>query len=153
MEHRRQRQFGSVSPPARRGGCATRRRGLALALGVALAVCGDGAAFAAPRVVVTVKPLHSLVAGVMAGVGEPDLLIRGAGSPHTYSLKPSDAHLLENAQVVFWVGEPLETFLAKPLAALGARAHIVELMRVPGITLLPGRAGGSWDEHPGHAAP
>jgi zinc transport system substrate-binding protein len=100
-------------------------------------------------VVVTVKPLHSLVAGVMDGVGVPELMIRGAGSPHAYSLKPSEARLLDSAQVIFWVGESLETFLGKPLSALGGRARIVAAMRMPGVRLLPGRRGGSWDEHAG----
>jgi len=108
-----------------------------------------GTAFAGPRVVVTVKPLHSLVAGVMAGVGEPDLIIRGAGSPHTYNLKPSEARLLERAQVIFWIGESLETFMEKPLAALGSNARIVAVMQVPGIMLLPGRKGGAWEEYEG----
>jgi len=126
------------------------------ALVVTLIFTARGAAFAGPRVVVTVKPLHSLVAGVMAGVGEPDLIIRGAGSPHTYSLKPSEARLLEAAQVIFWIGESLETFMAKPLAALGSKARIVEVLQLPGISLLSGRAGGAWEtpafagEH-GHA--
>ncbi|MHB8835443.1 MAG: zinc ABC transporter substrate-binding protein [Candidatus Methylomirabilia bacterium] len=98
------------------------------------------------------KPLHSLVAGVMAGVGEPDLIIRGAGSPHTYGLKPSEARLLERAQVIFWVGESLETFMVTPLAVLGAKARIVKATQVPGITLLAGREGGAWEGHPDHDA-
>ena len=131
------------------------RPGPVAALVVTFLFTALGAASAAPRVVVTVKPLHSLVAGVMAGVGEPDLIIRGAGSPHTYSLKPSEARLLESAQVIFWVGESLETFMEKPLAVLGARARIVQVMQVPGIMLLAGREGGAWEDHAGHddAAP
>ncbi len=129
---------------------ALQRPGPAAALAVALLVAALGTAHAGPRVVVTVKPLHSLVAGVMAGVGDPDLIIRGAGSPHTYSLRPSEARLLERAQVIFWVGESLETFMEKPLAVLGSRAHVVEVMKVPGITLLAGRAGGTWESPAGH---
>lgn len=111
-----------------------------------------GTASAGPRVVVTVKPLHSLVAGVMAGVGEPDLIIRGAGSPHAYSLKPSEARLLESAQVIFRIGESLETFMDKPLAALGSKARLVEVARLPGIRLHSGRAGGTWEGDGGHDA-
>jgi zinc transport system substrate-binding protein len=116
-------------------------------LAATLLAVSPGAALAVPRVVVTVKPLHSLVAGVMAGVGEPELIIRGAGSPHTYSLKPSEAGLLQHAQLIFWVGEPLETFMGKPLASLGAQARIVTVLRLPGITLLAGREGGAWAGH------
>lgn len=109
-------------------------------------------AAAAPRVAVTVKPLHSLIAGVMAGVGEPSLIIKGAGSPHTYSLKPSDARALADAEVIFWVGESLETFMEQPLAALGTRARIVEVARAPGVVLLAGGAAGHEEGHGPHEA-
>ncbi len=126
------------------------RSGPLVALVVALLCAPSATAFAGPRVVVTLKPLHSLVAGVMAGVGEPELILRGAGSPHTHHLKPSEARLLERAQVIFWVGASLETFMEKPLAALGARAHIVTVQQSPGIAILPARRGGAWDNHEGH---
>lgn len=129
-----------------------RRSGRMIALAVALAIADLESAHAAPRVVVTVKPLHSLVAGVMAGVGVPELIIRGAGSPHTYNLKPSEARLLDGAQVVFWIGESLETFMAAPLAALGSRARVVALLHAPGVAPLRGRGGGPWEEHPGSEA-
>jgi zinc transport system substrate-binding protein len=82
---------------------------------------------AAPKVVASILPIHSLVAGVMAGVGEPRLLLPGAASPHSYALRPSNARALQNAALVFWVGPGLENFLAKPLAALSGRARIVAL--------------------------
>ena len=53
-------------------------------------------AFAAPKVVATIKPLHSLVAQVMDGVGEPELLIK-QGSPHGYQMKPADAKSVAEA--------------------------------------------------------
>lgn len=113
-------------------------------------------ATAAPRVVVTIKPVHALVAGVMAGVAEPELLLKGAGSPHDYSLRPSDAKLLARAEVVVRVGADFETFLNKPLAGLAGKARVVSLDGLPGITLLPAREGGVWEghgEHAGHAEP
>jgi zinc transport system substrate-binding protein len=99
------------------------------------------------EVVASIKPVHSLVAGVMEGVGAPALLVKGASSPHDYSMRPSDARALAGAQVVFWVGEGLETFLTKPLAALAADATIVALSEAPGVELLPTREGGLWREH------
>lgn len=89
-----------------------------------------------PEVVTSIKPLHSLVAGVMQGVGEPHLLVGGGESPHTYSMRPSDAEALSNADVIFWVGEELETFLERPIANLGADARAVALLHAPGMTLL-----------------
>lgn len=104
-----------------------------------------------PQVVVSIKPIHSLVAAVMQGSAEPKLLIPSGASPHTYSLKPSDARALQQADLVFWVGDGLETFLLKPLAALPARAQVVELAEAPGVTLLPYREDGPWEAHD-HAA-
>jgi zinc transport system substrate-binding protein len=93
-------------------------------------------------VVASINPVHSLVAGVMEGVTEPVLLVKGAGSPHSYSLRPSEARALDQAAAVFWVGEGLETFLAKPLQALSEDAVVVALSEAPGMRLLPTRQGG-----------
>ena len=60
------------------------------------------------KVVVSIKPFHSLVSIVMQGVSEPALLLNGINSPHTYSLRPSAAVKLQNADLVFWGGENLE---------------------------------------------
>ena len=80
------------------------------------------------NVVASVKPLHSLVSSVMKGVGKPDLIVKGAASPHTYSLKPSQAKQLEDADLVFWMGHELESFLEKPLEAIASNARVVELI-------------------------
>ena len=40
------------------------------------------------KVVVTIKPVHSLVAQVMGEGGTPVLIVGGSASPHSYSLKP-----------------------------------------------------------------
>lgn len=104
---------------------------------------------AAPPVVVSVKPVHSLVAGVMEGIAAPRLLITGGASPHTYSLKPSDARALAHAKIVFVVGGALESFLGKALGALVQGGRLVELTALPGLAPA-GRAGrgrGSMDPH------
>lgn len=82
-------------------------------------------------VVTSIKPVHSLVAGVMQGVAEPTLLVKGAASPHSFSLRPSDARALNQADLVFWVGEDMETFLAKPIESLGGKANVTALMEAP----------------------
>jgi zinc transport system substrate-binding protein len=102
---------------------------------------------AEPRVVASIKPVHALVAGVMAGIGEPDILVDGAASPHAYSLKPSQARALQSADVIFWVGHELEAFLEKPLETLGADARLVELADADGLLKLALREGGSFDAH------
>ena len=120
--------------------------------GVALSLVLGGtglraAAAEAPQVVASIKPIHSLVAGVMEGIGEPEYLVVGAGSEHGYSLRPSQAAALSQARVVFWVGENVETFLVKPLEALSGDAAVVALSTVDGVATLPTREGGMWEEH------
>ena len=118
---------------------------LALPLGGFLATAVPAAA--APKVVASIKPVHSLVAGVMQGIGEPTLLIKSGGSPHSYSLRPSEAKALQEADVVFWVGEGIETFLEKPLASLAGGGTVVTLSDAEGIALLAFRDGGAWEAH------
>ncbi|NSZ57568.1 zinc ABC transporter substrate-binding protein [Agrobacterium tumefaciens] len=113
---------------------------------VAIAAAASGAT-AAPDVVVSVKPIHSLVAAIMRGVGEPQLIVDGAASPHTYNLRPSNARKLEKADVVFWVGPGLEAFLEKPLEALASKATVVELEDAKGLEKLPFREGGPFEAH------
>lgn len=104
-------------------------------------------ATAAPQVVASTKPIHSLVSAVMAGVAEPELIVKGAASPHTYSLRPSDAAALESADIVFWTGHGMELFLADALETLSTNAETVELSEAPGISLLPIREGGAFEAH------
>ena len=113
-----------------------------------MAVFGT-AASAAERegVVVSIKPLHSLVAAVMQGVGEPKLIVQGAGSEHSYSLKPSDAEAIEHAKVIFWAGPSMETFLDKPFDTLGEGAKVVALGEADGLTKLKFREGGPFEAH------
>jgi zinc transport system substrate-binding protein len=101
-------------------------------------------ATAAPQVLATIKPVHSLVAAVMAGVGAPELLIGGALSEHSYALKPSDARKIEGATAIFEIGPDLETYLTAPLATLSDPGRVVALERAPGVHLLPARRGGLW---------
>mgnify|MGYP003348359643 CR=1 FL=1 len=98
-------------------------------------------------VVASIKPVHSLVAGVMEGIGTPNIIVDGAGSPHSYSLKPSQARELQDADAVFWFGHGLETFLEKPLEAISTNAKVVELIDTDGLLKLKFREGGPFSEH------
>jgi zinc transport system substrate-binding protein len=103
-----------------------------------------------PRVVASVKPVHALVAAVMGEVASPTLLVDGAQSPHTYDLKPSEALALERADLVFWVGPSLESFLTRPLRSLSSADHVVHLQNAKGVHLLKTRKGGAWAGHAHH---
>jgi len=98
------------------------------------------------KVVVSIKPFHSLVSTIMQGVSEPALLLNGNNSPHTYSLRPSAAVKLQNADLVFWGGENLEGFLAKPIHSLAAGARVVSFEDTPGLILRPFRSVKEWQE-------
>ncbi|MDZ4736908.1 MAG: zinc ABC transporter substrate-binding protein [Rhodospirillaceae bacterium] len=95
--------------------------------------------------VVSIKPVHALVAGVMDGVATPLLLVDGSASPHAYSLKPSQAAALAEADLVVWVGEGFEYFLEAPMESLVPEGHGLELADLSTIALLPVREGGVWD--------
>jgi zinc transport system substrate-binding protein len=113
---------------------------------LALFAC-TSTAMADVKVMTSIKPLHSLVASVMAGVGSPGLLVSGANSPHTYTLKPSDAAALQQAQVIFWIGHELEAFMEKPVAALGGKAKVVSLLDAEGIKTIAIREGNNFEAH------
>ena len=101
------------------------------------------------KVVTSIKPVHSLVSGVMVGVGVPSLIIDGAGSPHTYSLKPSQAKQLQDAKLVFWMGDELETFLEGPIENIAQNATAIKLIDAHGLKKIKFREGGMFDDH-GH---
>ena len=98
----------------------------------------------APLVVASIPPLHSLASGVMAGVGTPALIVRGAASAHHRALRPSEARALHRAEIVIWIGEALEAFLAKPIQSLAGKASIVTMLETPGMRLLAPRKAGLW---------
>ncbi|SFZ84206.1 zinc transport system substrate-binding protein [Devosia enhydra] len=120
-----------------------------LALAFTLGLSAPSLALAAPDVVATTKPIHSLVAMVMGDVGTPRLLVGGSNSPHTYALRPSDAGALEAADMVVWTGPGMELFLTQALETLAIDADVVTLSETPGLSLLPVREGGAFEAH-GH---
>lgn len=122
-------------------------RALSALLGAAFLAFGAGTASADVEVVVTSKPIHSLVASVMAGIGSPRLLVDGQASPHTYSLKPSDARNVHGADVLFRVSEQLEPFTGKLVRSLPKSVRVVSLAEAPGLTLLERRQGGTFEDH------
>lgn len=116
-------------------------------LAVATVLASSSLAYAEVKVAASIKPIHSLVASVMQGVGTPALIVDGSNSPHTYNLKPSDATVLQQAQVIFWVGHELEAFLEKPIEALGKNATTVSLLDAKGISTLPLREDENFAAH------
>ena len=102
------------------------------------------------KVVTSIKPIHSLASYLMDGVGKPDLIVDGYASPHGFAMKPSHAKMLQNADLIFWVGEDLENFLEKPLKSIAKKAEKIELMEIKGLTKLEFRERNIFEGHDDH---
>lgn len=126
---------------------ATKQWIVASVLAAFLSVASGADALADLKVVATIKPIHALVSAVMAGIGEPKLLIDGAGSPHTFALKPSDARTLNQSDIVFRVSDVLEPFMIKVLTALPTSVRVITLEDAPGLTLYKMRSGATFEQH------
>ncbi|KIC09689.1 zinc transporter [Leisingera sp. ANG-M1] len=118
------------------------------AVAAAALLAGTGAAWAeVPKVAADITPVHGLVARVMQGLGEPALVVPPGASPHGYSMRPSEARALDQADVVFWMGEALTPWLEGPLEELAGDAHRVELLEAAGTTVLAFREGARFEAH------
>lgn len=127
-------------------------RSFALAT-VSLSVASVAAFAEPPKVATDIAPVHSLVAQVMNTVAEPSLIVRQGASPHGYSMRPSEARALQDADLVIWVGPELTPWFEKPLASLAEQAAKIELLDVPGTLQLEYRDldNGDHEEHADHA--
>ena len=102
------------------------------------------------KVVASIKPIHSLASYLMDGIAKPDLIVDGYASPHGFAMKPSHAKMLQNADLIFWVGEDLESFLEKPLNTIAKKAENIELMEIKGLNKLKFRERNIFDGHDDH---
>jgi len=99
------------------------------------------------KVVASIKPIHSLASYLMDGIGKPNLIVDGYASPHGFAMKPSHAKMLQEADIIFWVGEDLENFLVKPLSSIAKKAEKIELMEIKGLEVLKFRERNIFDDH------
>lgn len=133
-------------------GVALRAFVRALTVAGALLAPGAGALAASPpSVVVTIKPLHALVAQVMAGVASPELLVKGTASPHTFALRPSETKLLHGAALFVRMSEAVEPFTARVVRSLPASVQVVTLQDAPRLKLLTRRTDATFERH-GHGS-
>ena len=118
-----------------------------LTLSLTAALMGGAAYADTPQVAVDIAPVHSLVARVMDGVGTPDLIIQPGASPHEYSLRPSEAAALQNADLVFWIGPDLTPWLTDTIETLAPDAAVTALMEADGTIELEFREGALFEAH------
>ena len=111
------------------------------------ALTGSTAFAEVPRVATDIAPVHSLVARVMDGVGTPDLIVQPGGSPHEYSLRPSEAEALQSADLVFWVSPDLTPWLGDAIETLATNASVTELLEADGTIELQIREGAVFEGH------
>lgn len=102
---------------------------------------------APPQVVTDIAPVHGLVADVMGTLGAPKMLVQPGTSPHGYSMRPSEAAALEQADIVIWIGERLAPWLEEATEALAPNAVSLELLHLPGTTVHEFREGAIFEEH------
>ena len=99
------------------------------------------------KVGVSIKPIHSIVSAVMEGVGSPFLIVEGSGSPHTYNLKPSQAQKLQDANIIFWMGNQLEPALTKPIHNIARDAVVINLLKTQDLITWQIRETDSFEKH------
>ena len=110
-------------------------------------ILGSTAIADVPKVAVDIAPVHSLVARVMDGVGSPKLVIPAGASPHEYSLRPSEAKSLQDADMVIWIGEDLTPWMENSIETLSKNAEVITLLKESETKLLEFREGALFEEH------
>lgn len=100
-----------------------------------------------PQVAVDIAPVHSLVARVMDGVGAPKLIVPAGASPHEYNLRPSEAEALQEADLVFMIGEDLAPWLENAVETLAAGAVVTEFLHADETELLDLRENALFEAH------
>ena len=110
-------------------------------------ILGNTAFADVPKVAVDIAPVHSLVSRVMEGVGTPKLVIPAGASPHGYSLRPSEAKALQDADMVIWMGEDLAPWMEKSVETLSKGAEVITLLEESETKLLDFREVALFEEH------
>ena len=118
-----------------------------LSLSFAATLIGGTAMAEVPNVAVDIAPVHSLVARVMEGVGTPDLIVQPGASPHEYNLRPSEAAALQEADLVFWIGEDLTPWMEDAVETLAGDAAVTTLLEAEGTILLDFREDALFEAH------
>ena len=102
-----------------------------------------------PGILVTLKPIHSLVSNLTRGITQPRLLIDGIQSPHDFQLKPSDRRKITHADIIVYVSDSIESYIPEISNTFNEQQRVIAVDKMPGIKLLAARSS---DEHSDHHA-
>jgi zinc transport system substrate-binding protein len=87
-------------------------------------------------ILVTIKPLYSLVAHLTEGIETPVLLMKQTQSPHHYNMRPSERDLLAKARMIIWFGPQMESFLSKIIQQQNSSTISVSVIQAKNLKLL-----------------
>lgn len=118
-----------------------------VSLSLTASLLGGTAMADVPSVAVDIAPVHSLVSRVMDGVGAPNLIIPAGASPHQYNLRPSEAAALQDADLVFWLGEDLTPWMEDSVETLAEGASVTALLEADGTILHDFREDALFEAH------
>jgi zinc transport system substrate-binding protein len=101
-------------------------------------------------VITTIQPINSLVSAVIGDTGKTISLIPADISPHEYKLKPSDAKKMQEANIIFFVSNHLESSVTKVFKNLPKNIKIIDILEETGIEHLAIRDNEAWERHDHH---
>lgn len=99
---------------------------------VLASVIGAFSCVAQANILTSIKPLGLIASSIADGVTETEIIVPPGASPHDYSLKPSDVKKVKSADVVLWIGEDLDGFLAKNIDSIDSN-KMIEIARLAEI--------------------
>lgn len=99
-----------------------------------------------PDILVSIKPLHSLISHITDGVNQTELLLDKQQSPHHFQLRPSQKRMINKADMFFYSSNNLEGFVGN----LKSSTDNLEFIELSSIAGLKTRSARSFHSHDGH---
>jgi len=100
-------------------------------------------------VVTSMKPLGFIASAIADGVTETQVLLPDGASEHDYSLRPSDAKRLQNADLVVWIGPEMEAFMDKSTQSIASNKKVT-IAELAGVKPLLMKGADDDDDDHGH---
>lgn len=98
------------------------------------------------KVVTSIKPVHSILAGLMEGIEAPLLILEDTATPFGYTLTETQHSDIATADLLVWVGPELERFLIEPLSHIAPKTTVLTLLDNPELKILPTRNSPDGDD-------